>query len=332
MRVFLAGGTGVVGGPLVERLVSRGHVVVATTRSPEKTAAIRAMGGEPAVVDGLDASAVLRAVVASRPDVVVHQMTALAGLASFRNLDATFVSTNRLRSEGTAHLIAAARAAGARKVVAQSFTGWPNAAEGGRVKSEEDPLETRPPASMARTLDAIRTLERSVLEAGDLVGVVVRYGALYGPGTSLAPGGSVLEAVRRRRLPLFGAGAGVWSFTHVADAAEATRIAIETGPAGILNLVDDDPAEVSVWLPELARAIGAPSPRRVPEWLGRLLAGEAAAWMMTRQRGSSNAKARRVLGWAPVYASWREGFRREFLPSEPGAGTPAAVRIGVASR
>ena len=309
MRVFIAGATGVVGSQLVPLLVSRGHQVVGAGRSATKLGALRAAGAMPVQVDGLDRDAVLRAVVAARPDVVVHQMTSLSGLTSYRNLDAVFVLSNRLRTEGTDHLLAAARAAGARRFVAQSFTGWPNAAEGGPVKTEEDPLEHDPPATIAQTLNAIRTLEATVLGASDLEGVVLRYGAFYGAGTSLAPEAPFLEAIRKRRLPIIGDGSGVWSFSHIVDVAEATAIAIEGGPAGLYNIVDDDPVPVSIWLPEVARLLGARPPHQVPIWLGRILAGAIGVRMMTEQRGSSNARAKRLLDWRPVYRTWRDGFR-----------------------
>lgn len=309
MRVFIAGATGVVGRQLVPLLVSRRHQVVATGRTASKLAALRTAGATPVQVDGLDREGVLRAVVAARPDVVVHQMTSLAGLTLFRNLDQVFELSNRLRTEGTDHLLAAARAAGARRFVAQSFTGWPNAPEGGPVKNEEDPLDGHPPASMVRTLDTIRRLEETVLGASDLTGSVLRYGAFYGPGTSVTPGGFFLEAIRKRRLPIIGSGSGVWSFSHMADVAEATRLAIETGPAGLYNIVDDEPAAISVWLPEVARLLGAKPPYHVPIWLGRILAGSFGVRIMTEQRGSSNAKAKRLLGWQPLHSSWREGFR-----------------------
>jgi nucleoside-diphosphate-sugar epimerase len=289
--------------------------VVATARTAEKAAALEAAGAVPTAVDGLDRAGVLRAVVAARPDVVVHQMTALATVTAFRNLDAALALTNRLRTEGTDYLLAAARAAGAQRFVAQSFTGWPNAREGGRVKTEEDPLDSHPAPTMAQTLDAIRTLESAVLGASDLAGIVLRYGAFYGPGTSLTPGGYVVEAVRKRRLPIIGGGTGVWSFCHIVDAAHATLLAIEGGPAGLYNVVDDDPAEVAVWLPELARVMGARPPYRIPVWLGRLAAGEVGVRMMTEQRGSSNAKAKRLLGWQPTYPSWRDGFRSGLAPA-----------------
>ena len=309
MRVFIAGATGVVGSQLVPLLVSRGHQVVGAGRSATKLAALRAAGATPVQVDGLDRDAVLRAVVAARPDVVVHQMTSLSGLTSYRNLDAVFVLSNRLRTEGTDHLLAAARAAGARRFVAQSFTGWPNAAEGRPVKTEEDPLEHDPPATIAQTLNAIRSLEATVLGASNLEGVVLRYGAFYGAGTSLAPGSPFLEAIRKRRLPIIGDGSGVWSFSHIVDVAEATAIAIEGGPAGLYNIVDDDPVPISIWLPEVARLLGARPPYHVPVWLGRILAGAIGVRMMTEQRGSSNARAKRLLEWRPVYPTWRDGFR-----------------------
>ena len=312
MKVFVAGGGGVVGRHLIPRLASRGHQVVATTRTADKMADLRAAGAEPIVLDGLDRRAVEHAVRGAKPDVIVHQMTALAGFRSLRRFERELALTNRLRTEGAAHLVAAAQSAGARRFVAQSYTGWPNAREGGRVKTEEDPLDSNPPAAMKPALEAIHTLESTVLTAAGLEGVVLRYGSFYGPGTQLGPGGAMLEAARRRQLPIVGTGAGIWSFVHIDDVALATVMAVEGGPAGIYNVVDDEPAEVSVWLPELARSVGSPPPRRVPAWLAKFLIGEAGVLMMTAIRGSSNAKARTVLGWNPGYPSWRDGFKREF--------------------
>jgi nucleoside-diphosphate-sugar epimerase len=242
-------------------------------------------------------------------------MTALSGLTRLNNLDGTFALTNRLRTEGTQSLLEAARAAGARRFVAQSYAGWPSGRDGARIKTETDPLEAHPARHTERTLEAIRALESMVLGAADLDGMVLRYGGFYGPGTGLEPGGEFVEAVRKRRFPIVGGGKGVWSFIHIADAAEATRIAIEGAPAGLYNVVDDDPAEVSEWLPELARVVGAKPPYHVPTWLGRLLVVAAVVRMMTEQRGCSNAKARRQLGWRPAFASWREGFQRELSPA-----------------
>ena len=308
MKIFLAGGTGAVGKQLVPLLAGRGHRVFATTRTPTKAMGLRAAGAEPVVLDALDRAAVLRAVVSARPDVVVHELTAISGVKSLRNIDRDLALTNRLRTEGTEHLLEAARAAGARRFVAQSFTGWPNAREGSLLKTEADPLDAHPAAHTERTLEAIRRLESLVVASTEPAGVVLRYGAFYGPGTGLAPGGDLVEALRKRWLPIVGGGGGVWSFIHVADVAEATAVAVEGGPAGLYNVVDDDPAEVSVWLPALARAVGAKPPYHVPAWLGRLALGEAGVRMMTEQRGSSNAKAKRMLGWRPRFASWREGF------------------------
>jgi nucleoside-diphosphate-sugar epimerase len=310
MRVFLAGATGAIGKRLVPLLVAGGHQVVASTRTSSKCQALRAAGAEPVIVDVLDRDAAMRAVVAARLDAVIHQATALAAVRSFKNFDREFAVTNALRTEGTAHLLAAAHAAGARRFIAQSYTGWPNIREGGRVKTEDDPLDPNPPGTMMQTLEAIRHLEAAVSSLSGMTGVVLRYGSFYGPGTSLGSDGDVTQMVRRRKFPIVGRGTGVWSFTHIDDAATAARLVVERGPGGIYNVVDDEPAEVSVWLPELARAIGAKPPYRVPAWLARPMIGEALFEMVTSARGSSNAKAKRVLGWQPIYASWRDGFRR----------------------
>jgi nucleoside-diphosphate-sugar epimerase len=292
------------------------------THSPAKVDGLQAAGARPVLADALDRDDVLRAVVAAQPEVVVHQLTALAG-ARLRRFDAEFAVTNRLRTEGTDHLLAAARAAGARRLVAQSFAGWPSARVGGPVKTEEDPLDPDPPAELRRTLDAIRYLESAVLGAEDLDGVVLRYGGFYGPGTSAGEGGYMLDDLRRRRFPVIGAGTGVCSFVHIDDAATATLAALERGAPGIYQIVDDDPAPVSAWLPALAAAAGARPPRRVPAWLARLLAGEHAVVLMTEARGASNAKAKRELGWRPAHPSWRQGFRTGLgLPSQDHALAP----------
>ncbi len=309
MRVLVAGASGAIGKRLVPVLVRAGHQVIASTRTPGKTDALRALGAEPVVFDGLDAAAVARAVEAVRPEAIVHQMTSLASMRSLRRIDEEFVLTNRLRTEGTRHLLDAARRVGTRVFVAQSYTGWPNAREGGRVKTEDDPLDTHPPATLTKMLEAIVTLEAMVLGAPDVRGVALRYGSLYGPGTSLTEDGEYIEAVRKRRLPIVGDGNGVWSFIHVDDAAVATQLAVESDASGVYNIVDDEPAEARVWLPELARALNAKPPRHVPAWIGRLFLGEAGLLMMTKIRGSSNAKARRTLGWTLRYPTWRDGFR-----------------------
>jgi nucleoside-diphosphate-sugar epimerase len=308
MRIFVAGATGVIGKRLVPLLRANGHEVVGTTRSPGKVDDLRALGAEPRVLDVLDAVAVGKAVSEARPDVVVHQATALSDLGSLRNLDEAFADTNRLRTEGTDNLLAAAQAAGAEKFVAQSFAGWPYAKEGSLVKDEEAPLDPSPPANAEQSMAAIRHLEKAVAGAEALAGIVLRYGGFYGPGTSLFEGGEHVAAIRKRAFPLVGSSAGMWSFVHIDDAAAATLAAIERGSRGIYNVVDDEPAPASEWLPYLAERLGAKQPRHVPEWLGRLVAGEQVVSMMTEARGASNAKAKRELGWMLVHPTWREGF------------------------
>ena len=304
MRVFVTGATGAVGQYLVPGLVAAGHQVTATTRSPGKVAQLRAAGAEPAVMDGLDREAVIAAVRAAAPEVIIHQMTALADLRAPRRVDKEFAVTNELRTTGTDNLLAAAAAAGTRRVIAQSFTGWPNERSGGPVKTEGDPLDPRPVPSSARTLAAIRHVEEAVPRGAE-EGVVLRYGFFYGPGASDV----MLEIVRKRQMPVIGGGTGVWSFTHIADAAAATVAAVTIGAPGVYNIVDSEPAAAAEWLPYLAEAAGAKPPLRVPAWAGRLLAGEFIVALMTSARGSSNEKAVKELGWTPKYASWREGFR-----------------------
>lgn len=317
MRIFVAGATGAIGQRLVPLLVENGHSVVGTTRTAAKAEALGAAGASPMVLDAIDRDAVVEAVVQAEPDVVVHQLTALAGFTDFRKFDEGFAVTNRLRTEGTANLIAGMHEVGVRRLVAQSFAGWPHARSGGPVKTEDDPLDQDPPEALRRTLEAILYLERAVLHTDGIEGTVLRYGGFYGPGTSLGEGGFQLEAVRRRRFPIVGRGTGVTSFIHIDDAARATLAAIERGKRRLYNIVDDDPAPVAQWLPALATAIGAKPPRRVPAWVGRLFVGEHGVVMMTEVRGASNAKAKRELGWQPAYPSWREGFRRGLGNSAP---------------
>jgi 2-alkyl-3-oxoalkanoate reductase len=305
MRVFVTGATGALGRHLVPGLVAAGHEVTATTRTPGKMARLREAGAEPVVVDGLDREAVIAAVRAAAPEVIVHEMTALADMRSFRNPDKLFAVTNELRTRGTDNLLAAAAQAGTRRVIAQGYAGpGPDKPSGARLKTEEDPLDWRPIRSAARAMAAIRYVDRTVpLEVPE--GIVLRYGGFYGPGT----GDFVVEMARKRRLPVIGGGTGVWSFIEVTDAAAATLAAVDHGAPGVYNVVDDDPAPVAEWLPYLAKVVGAKPPLRVPAWLGRLLAGEFVVGQMTSSRGSSNEKARKELGWEPRYASWREGFR-----------------------
>ena len=315
MKVFVAGASGVLGRQLVPQLVARGHEVVGMTRSASKQDLVLSLGARPVVADALDPGAVAQAVASAEPEVIVHQLTALSGPMSLREArhperSVAFTMTNRLRTEATDHLLAAGRAVGARRFVAQSFAAFRWARTGGSVLSEADPLDPDPPAALRMALPGILHLERAVttIEWGD--GLVLRYGGFYGPGTgiSLAPDAVMAAPIRKRRFPIVGDGDGVWSHVHIEDAAEATAIAVERGQPGIYNVVDDDPAPVREWLPVLASALDAKPPRRIPRWLGRLAAGEMATLMMTEARGASNEKAKRELGWQLRYPSWRQGF------------------------
>jgi nucleoside-diphosphate-sugar epimerase len=305
MRVFVAGGTGVVGRRLVPQLVARGHRVTATTTDPGKLGSLEQLGADAVVMDGLDAVSVGEAVAAARPDAIVHQMTAIsvahAGKPDMKHIDRWFATTNRLRTEGTDHLLAAAEATGVSRFVAQSYAGWNGIRTGGWVKIEEDPLDPDEGTIMHAGAVAIRHLEEVVLDSG---GAVLRYGGLYGPGAT----DDQVELVRKRQFPLVGGGTGYTSWVHLDDAASATVLAVEQHATGVFNIVDDEPAPVSEWLPRLAACAGAKPPMRVPKWLARMLAGEAAVTMMTEGRGFSNAKAKRELGWELRYPSWRHGF------------------------
>jgi nucleoside-diphosphate-sugar epimerase len=308
MRILVAGATGAVGLNLVPQLIASGHSVVGTTRTAAKAELIRRMGAEPAVLDGLDAPAVRAAVLAAGPEVVVHQMTDLAAVTDLRHFDRAFSTTNQLRTQGTDFLLSAAREAGVKRFIAQSFCGWTYGRSGEAVKTETDALDADPPEELRRTLEAIQHLEAAVAGSTSLEGIVLRYGSFYGPDTGMLSH-AMIDQVRRRRVPLIGGGGGRWSFIHVEDAASATLAAIERGtPGEIYNIVDDEPAPVSEWLPTLARLVGARSPIRVPAWLGRLFAGEHLVSMMTEVRAGSNAKAKRALGWQPAHPSWRQGF------------------------
>lgn len=318
MRIFLAGATGAVGKRLVPLLLAEGHEVTGTTRSAERVARLEAAGAKGVVMDALDPEGVTTAVTAAEPEVVIHQLTGLSGGVVPRRIDRDFELTNRLRTEGTDNLLRAARQGGVRRFVAQSYTGWPYAREGGPVKTEEDPLDPHPPAKLKPLLDAIRHLEDAVTQAEGIAGLVLRYGAFYGPGTSIAPGGEHWELVTKRRFPIVGGGGGVWSLVHIDDAASAALAAAERGAPGLYNVTDDEPAPVSDWVPGLAKAAGANPPRRVPAWLGRLGGGEAGLVMLTESRGASNEKAKRELGWRPRHPTWRDGFRTLGGPASPG--------------
>ncbi|MDP3889996.1 NAD(P)-dependent oxidoreductase [Nocardioides sp.] len=309
MRILLAGATGVIGRHLVPRLVGAGHEVVGSTRSLDRVAALEDAGAAPVQMDPLDVGSVLAAVEQAEPDVIVHQLTALAGGINPKRFDQDFAMTNRLRTEALDHLLAAARKMGVRRFVAQSFTGWTNPRSGGPVVDESAGLDPDPAPGARETLAAIAHVEEAVAGAEDLDGLVLRYGMLYGPGTAVARGGDMLESVARGKFPVVAGGRGVWSFVHVADAAAATVRAIEQGAVGIYNIVDDDPAPVAEWLPALAEAGGGSRPRAVPGWLARPMIGRHGLNMMTAARGASNARAKADLGWRPVHPSWREGFR-----------------------
>jgi 2-alkyl-3-oxoalkanoate reductase len=321
MRVFLVGASGAIGTRLVPRLIDHGHQVIGTYRSPGHDERVRELGARPMELDVLDARAVRTAIVETEPDVIVHQATALAGGGFSRRLDRGFAQTNRIRTEGTDALLAAAREAGVQRFIAQSFASMRYAPVGGPVKTEDDPLDPNPLPSAAETNAAMRHLDQSVLEAG---GVALRYGGFYG-----AANDGLIGPVRKRQFPIVGDGGGVFSFIHLDDAAEATVLALEDGSAGIYNIVDDEPSPLHEWLPVLARVLGAKPPRHVPIWLARLIAGEGAVIMATQSRGASNAKAKRTLGWAPRYPSWREGFAAAYASialTDRGRGARPAAR------
>ncbi len=308
MKVFVAGATGAIGRQLVPRLVAAGHEVHGLTRHDSKQAMLFDLGAVPVVADALDRDQIAQVVGRSTPDVIVHQLTAIGPLDT-RHFDRDFALTNRLRTEGTDHLLAAGKAVGVQRFVAQSVGAYGMYARaGGPVKTEADPLESAPVRDMHETLAAVHHLEDAVLGADWTQGIVLRYGAFYGPGTAIAPGEEQLELVRKRKYPVVGNGGGVWSFIHVADAADATVSAIEHGSRGVYNVVDDDPAPVAEWLPAMAQQLGAKKPMRVPRFVGRMFAGEAGVVMMTEIRGASNAKAKRELAWQPAHPSWRQGF------------------------
>ena len=308
MKVFVAGAGGAVGAALVPKLVAAGHEVVATARTAQRLEEIERQGAHGVAMDGLDRAQVLEAVGQARPEAIVHEMTALSGKSDLRHWDRWFATTNRLRTEGTDSLLEAASRFGVTRFVAQGYTGWTNERSGGPVKTEEDPLDPDPPQNTRETLAAIRHLERAVLDA-PLEGLVLRYGSLYGPGTAYATEFPALA--RERKLPVIGDGAGIWSFIHVDDAAAATVLALERGAPGLYNVVDDDPAPAAEWIPALAERSGGEPPRHLPAWIGRLAVGEVGVSLMTRIRGSANAKAKRELGWQPAHPTWRDSLGPE---------------------
>ncbi len=301
MHVYIAGGTGAIGQRLVPQLVARGHRVTSTTRDARKIELIEGLGAEAVVVDALDSAAVGESVAKAEPDAVVHQLSALSGKLDVKHFDRSFAMTNRLRTEGLDHLIAAAQASGVPHVVTQSYTGWPNIRSGSWVKDEEDPLDPEPPRAQRETLDGIRYLEDATQKVD---GTVLRYGGFYGDASN-----AMVPVIRKRQFPLAGGGTGYTSFVHLDDAASATVLALEKGTRGVFNIVDDEPAPASEWLPYLAECVGAKPPMRLPLWVARLAGGEVAVSMLTRTRGSSNARAKRELGWELRWPSWRQGFK-----------------------
>jgi nucleoside-diphosphate-sugar epimerase len=315
MRVFVAGASGAIGTRLVPQLIDRGHEVIGTSRSPASAERVRALGAQPLVLDLLDSRAVRTAILESEPEAVVHQATALADVSFSRNFDRTFAHTNRLRTEGTDALLAAAREGGVRRFVAQSFASTLYAREGGPVKTEDDPLDSAPARSTREALAATRYLDEAVRDAG---GIALRYGGFYG-----ASNDGLVEPVRKRQFPIVGDGGGIWSFIHLGDAAAATVLALDHDGPAAFNIVDDEPAPVRDWLPVLARVVGAKPPRHVPRWLARLLAGDAVVMMQTEMRGASNAKAKRELGWELRYPSWRQGFAAVYAPDTRADGRSA---------
>jgi 2-alkyl-3-oxoalkanoate reductase len=300
MRVFVAGASGALGSRLVPQLIEAGHEVIGTHNSPASAQLLEVLGAEPVRLDLLDTRAVHTAVLNSKPDAIVHQATALADFKFGRSLDKSFTTTNRLRTEGTDALLAAAREAGVRRFVAQSFAPYIYARQGGPVKTEADPIDETPPPNTGKTFAAIHHLEKATIAFG---GIALRYGGFYG-----AANDGLIEPVRKRQFPIVGDGGGIFSWLHLDDGAAATVAALEHSGPAIYNIVDDEPAPARDWLPVLADALGAKPPRHVPTWLARLVAGPAAVVLATQTRGSSNAKAKRELGWTPRYPSWRDGF------------------------
>jgi 2-alkyl-3-oxoalkanoate reductase len=315
MRVFVAGASGALGSRLVPQLIGAGHEVTGTHHSPASAQLLRELGAEPVRLDLLDARAVRAAVLSSQPDAIVHEATALANVKFGRSLDKTFAITNRLRTEGTDALLAAAREAGVHRFVAQSFAPYLYARQGGPIKTEADPVDATPPPNTGQTYAAMIHLEKAITGFG---GIALRYGGFYGAASD-----GLIEPVRKRQLPVIGAGDGIFPWLHLEDGAAATVLALEHAGPAIYNVVDDDPAPVREWLPALADALGARPPRHVPAWLARLVAGPAAVELGTRARGASNAKAKRELGWAPRYPSWRQGFPVAYSAIAAAGGRPA---------
>jgi nucleoside-diphosphate-sugar epimerase len=309
MKVLVAGATGGLGRSLVPKLIAAGHEVTGMIRSQSGAAGLQAQGADVVLADGLDAGAVKAAVESARPEVVVHQMTALKGGIDFKRFDQSFALTNRLRTEGTDHLLAASQAAGVRRFVVQSYAGWNLQHGGSATKTEADPLDPDPAPAQRETMAGIKHLESVVTNADGIEGIALRYASFYGPTGDIGKGGSMVEMIQKRKLPLIGNGAGIWSFIHYDDAADATVKAVESDATGIYQIADDDPAQVGVWLPEFARILGAKPPRHLPTWLARPAVGDVGIAAFTTMRGADNTLAKSTFDWQPNYSSWREGFR-----------------------
>lgn len=312
MKVLIAGAGGAIGRRLIPDLIEAGHDVTAITRSEGKKALLEEMGATPVIADVLDATALTQAVARAEPEAVIGQLTALTGVKSLRRFDHVFAQTNRLRTEGTDNLLAAAKAAGARRFIVQSYGNWNFEPTGGPAKAEKDPFDPAPPRAQTQSMAAIVHLETAVLGAEGIEAIALRYAGFYGPGTSFAVDGDVTAMVRKRALPVIGDGAGVWSFIHIADASAVTVAALDRGRPGVYNVADDEPAPVSEWLPYFAEVSGAKPPRHVPVWLGRLAGGEVTVSMMTRIRGAANGLAKHEFDWKLIYPSWRDGFAATF--------------------
>ncbi len=309
MKVLVAGATGGLGRSLVPKLIAAGHEVTGMIRSESGAAGVRAQGADVVIADGLDAEAVKAAVVSVRPEVVVHQMTALKSGINFKKFDESFALTNRLRTEGTDNLLAAAHAAGVRRFIAQSYAGWNLQRGGSTIKTEADPLDPNPDPGTRQTMAGLRHVEDTVTGDKELEGLVLRYANFYGPTGAVGKGGEIVELIEKRKLPLVGDGAGIWSFIHYDDAADVTVRAVSTGDPGVYQIADDDPASAAVWLPELARILGAKAPRKTPVWLAKLALGQVGVDFFTKIRGADNSLAKDTFSWQPRYASWRQGFR-----------------------
>jgi 2-alkyl-3-oxoalkanoate reductase len=328
MKILVAGASGAMGRALIPLLVRAGHDVVGMVQRPRSAEVVHSLGAEPRTTDALDAAAVLSCFREVRPTMVIHQLTAIPATLDMRHFDREFALTNLLRTEGTRHLLTAAVDVGATHFIAQSFAGWTYGRKGNALKTEDNTFDPDPPKRLRSTLNALKSLEQAVLTEKRITGTVLRYGAFYGPHTSIAKDGSIVQAVRRRKLPLVGEGAGIWSFVHIEDAASATVAAVESGQGGVYNVVDDEPAPVSEWLSFLAHSAHAQPPKRVPAWMARLLIGEHVVAVMNEIRGVSNAKIKRELGWTPHWPSWRDGFR-EVCKS---ASLPVRELFGTSSR